>query len=136
MSHDFVLLGTPHSKKNNWAPNGRGGIYQKDKTLKPYVEGLQLQALFQAKKNGFEKIPAPYRVAVRYKVFFGKRQHAMDVHNAFETLLDALQGVCYDNDNQVVGQFHPPIRFIDEANPRIELEIARAQDAEHEERWR
>lgn len=136
MSHEFVLLGTPKSKKNGWASNGRGGVYQRDKSLKPYVQALQIQFHFQAKKNGFEKIAAPHKVALRYKIFFGKRQHAMDVNNAFETVLDALQGVCYDNDNQVVGQFHPPIRFVDEENPRIELEVQKALDAEHEERWR
>ena len=140
-SFEFVLLGTPKSKKNNWAPGknrftGRSIVYQKDHTLKDYVQALRIQFLFQARKNGFQKIVAPGKVAIRFKVFFGTKQHAMDVHNAYETLLDALQGVCYDNDNQVVGQFHPPVRFVDEARPRIELEVQNALDAEQEERWR
>lgn len=136
MTHSFVLKGEPKSKKNGWASRAGGGFYNGTKGLKPYVAALQLQFKLQARAHGFEKIAAPHKVFIAYKIFFGKRQHAMDRHNAWETVLDALQGVCYDNDLQVVGDFHPPRRFVDESNPRVELEVSTALDAEQDPRWR
>lgn len=141
IGHEFVLLGAPKSKKNNWAPGknrftGTSLMYQKDHTLKDYVQALRIQFLFQARKNGFEKIPSPLKVFISYKVYFKVKQNRMDRHNAWETVLDALQGVCYDDDLQVVGDFHPPVRLVDDARPRVELEVLPALDAEQDPRFR
>lgn len=138
MSHSFVIQGRPVSKKNTWgAARTKYGarIYQSNKNIKGYCEAARIQFAFQAKKNGFQRIPKGVGVALRVRVFFLSTQGSMDVHNACETLLDALQGVCYDNDNQVVGFFHPPERFIDNARPRIEVEVQTAGEALRDPRW-
>lgn len=79
-------------------------------------------------------IPSPGVVAARFKVVFTNRQR-MDVHNAVETVLDLLQGICYDNDKQVPGFFHPPVRHIDNANPRVEVELQTEDEAFADPRW-
>lgn len=135
----FVIQGRPVSKKNTWgAARTQYGarIYQTNKSIKTYCEAARIQVAFQAKRQGFTKIAKPEKVAIRFKVFFGKHQGSMDVHNAIETLLDALQGACYDNDNQVVGNFHPPERFVDDERPRIEFEIQTQAEAKEDVRWR
>lgn len=142
MSHSFVLQGQPVSKKNTWglAPSRKTRygvrIVQRSRDVKSYVEAVRIQFLFQAKRQGFALIPKGVGVALRFKVYFRSSQGSMDEHNAIETLLDALQGVCYDNDLQVVGIFHPPMRLIDDKQPRIEIEVQRASEAERDPRWR
>lgn len=140
MTKVLVLEGRPVSKKNGWAPSrgvgSRGlGMYQRKKEVKGYVEACRIQAVFQMRRLGLVKISKPTPVAIRLKVYFAAGQGAMDVHNAAETVLDALQGVCYDNDLQVVGHHYPPQRLVDAARPRVEVELQRAEDAQLDPRW-
>lgn len=137
----FVIKGLPVSKKNTWGLGGARGtklgvrIVQRSKGVKEYQESTRIQFMFAAKRIGFEKIAAPRKVALRIKIYFLTKQNRMDVHNAVETLLDALQGYAYDNDNQVVGVWTPPVRYVDDKNPRIEIEVQDALVAERDPRW-
>jgi Holliday junction resolvase RusA-like endonuclease len=127
------------SKKNTWRPgvSGRGRlfVYQSNKQVQSYVMSVRLQAKSQSRITQFKKIDRPQEVALAARVYFDPAQHAMDVHNAVETILDAMQGVVYDDDNQVVGMFLPPQRLIDAKRPRIEVDVWRASEAEQDPHW-
>lgn len=132
MSFSLILAGKPVSKKNSWS-FGRGHMFM-TKEARAYGQAVKLQAACQMRIQRAPKIVAPALVAVRARVYFTKLQR-MDVHNAMETVLDALQDVAYDNDRQVVGHFHPPTRYIDNVAPRVELEIQTAAETAGDMRW-
>jgi Holliday junction resolvase RusA-like endonuclease len=134
VSFRLVLEGKPFSKKNGWRRNPNGpGMYIAPE-CRDYIESIQLQAKCQMAGLGVEPIRRPANVAARFQVFFTKRQQ-MDAHNAAETVLDALQGIAYDNDKQVAGWHHPPVRFIDDKRPRVEVELMDDLEAAGDRRW-
>lgn len=64
-----------------------------------------------------QRVEGPLRVSLR---FFRPRK-AGDLDGALKPLLDALQGVLYTNDAQIV-ELHA-YRFDDKSNPRVEVEV-------------
>lgn len=60
-------------------------------------------------------------VAVTLRVF--RPQRSGDLDNKLKVLFDALQGVVYYNDSQIV-EIHA-FRFEDKKNPRVEVEVKR-----------
>lgn len=128
----YIIRGKPISKKNTWSPFYNKtrrciSIYQRNRFLKDYVESAQLQFRYRT-RGKFEPIKRPKHVFIMAWVYFQKKQCRMDAHNALETLLDALQGHVYENDNQVVGVYMPPRRLVDDADPRIEFQVHVAEE--------
>jgi crossover junction endodeoxyribonuclease RusA len=68
---------------------------------------------------GVKKIPLARDVAVKVNWFRARR--AGDLDNRMKVLLDALQGVAFDNDSQV-AVLHA-FRFEDKAAPRMEVVV-------------
>ena len=58
-------------------------------------------------------------ISIRIKVF--RAQRSGDLDNKLKVLFDALQGVIYVNDSQIV-EIHA-LRFEDKFNPRVEVEV-------------
>jgi Holliday junction resolvase RusA-like endonuclease len=135
----LIAEGWPLSKKNTWAIGrtrlGKSFMYQKDKGFKAYQFSCRAQMALQMHQKKWSKFASPAKLCVEMDVYFHSKQNRMDVHNAVETMLDIMQGVVYDNDNQVVGIHTPPIRLVDDEKPRIEMyvmttdEALRAQEA-------
>lgn len=52
-----------------------------------------------ARAAGLVKVPAPWKV--RLVIWWQRRERRGDLDNRLKVVLDALQGVAFDNDNQV-----------------------------------
>lgn len=63
--------------------------------------------------------PIVSQVAITLRVF--RERRTGDLDNKIKVLLDALQGVAFVDDNQVV-ELHA-LRYEDKHNPRVEIEI-------------
>jgi crossover junction endodeoxyribonuclease RusA len=67
--------------------------------------------------HGVKKIEVPIRITVEaYRP--AKRG---DLDNTLKALVDSMQGICYENDSQIV-EIHA-YRKDDKVNPRVEIEI-------------
>lgn len=64
-------------------------------------------------------------VAIQLDVF--REAKRGDLDNQLKVIFDSLQGIVYENDNQVV-EIHAR-RFDDKANPRVEVQITEVEDA-------
>ena len=64
-----------------------------------------------------ERIPAPTEVEVVISWYRAKKQGDLD--KRFGVMLDALQGIAYDNDSQI-AELHA-YRHLDRVNPRMEV---------------
>ena len=124
-----VLHGRPVSKKNGWHIVRCGGFSRlaAKKETKVYVKAIQDQFKLQATAKGWEFVGGREEICAAFFVYFHPRQR-MDVHNACETVLDALQGVAFENDRQVVGFYTPPYRLIDRDDPRVEIVLKKASE--------
>lgn len=58
-------------------------------------------------------------ISVRLDVYRGAKRGDLD--NKIKVVLDALQGICYADDKQIV-EIHA-LRFDDKKNPRVEVQI-------------
>lgn len=102
---------------NRWhrTVNGRP-ILSREARL--YTKAVELSALCQK----VQKIPAPIQIAV--SIVWYRERKSGDVDKRGAVLLDALQGICYDNDSQI--KRYTIERFEDKENPRMEIEITEA----------
>jgi Holliday junction resolvase RusA-like endonuclease len=83
-------------------------------------EGRRFKARCQLVAQAQVATPLAGEVSMRAMVYF--RDHRRDLDNVLKPLLDALQGIVYANDRQIV---HLDFRkALDPRHPRIELEIA------------
>lgn len=69
-----------------------------------------------------KRIPAPQEIDV--EIVWYRARKAGDVDKRGAVLLDALQGIAYDNDSQIRSYFI--VREEDKANPRMEITIMEA----------
>ena len=96
-----------------------GGIYFPE-TFQAYKEKVKLAAV-QAMKN---KPPMTGELLARLK-FFRKYKRASrrfgDCDNLSKAVMDALNGIVYDDDSQIIKITTE--KFTDKNNPRIEIEI-------------
>lgn len=111
-----LVLPYPPSANRYWR-NFRGNV-----VTSAEARSYKLEVAYLAKHVGIEKLGGP--VVVFVDIYRPRR--VGDLDNRLKVLLDALQGVAYDNDSQVV-EVHAR-RFDDKQNPRAELEV-RVADA-------
>ncbi len=106
----ITLLWNPYSTNNIYARNGRRGfIKQKPKALK---ESYILQAQTQVEKK------LEWEIRADILLYFGDRRKR-DIDNFHKLSLDALTGIAYEDDCQIV-ELHIEKHY-DKENPRIEI---------------
>lgn len=110
-----LVLPMPPSTNRYWR-NFRG-ITVISEEAKAYKAG----AAESAKAQGATVLDCP--VSVTVWVYRGRK--AGDLDNRLKVVLDALQGICYANDDQIV-EIHA-YRHDDKGNARIEVEVEAAQ---------
>jgi crossover junction endodeoxyribonuclease RusA len=84
------------------------------------ARSYKLEVAYVARQAGIEKLSGP--VALYIDIYRPRRSGDLD--NRLKVLIDALQGVAYDDDDQVV-EIHAR-RLDDKRNPRVEVEIRAA----------
>jgi Holliday junction resolvase RusA-like endonuclease len=72
------------------------------------------------------KVKTPLAGALILTLRLYRPQKSGDLSNRIKVLEDALQGVCYTDDNQII-EIHAS-RHDDKDNPRVELSIALAPE--------
>lgn len=103
---------------NDWHRVVRGRpILSREARL--YTKAVELSALCQK----VEKIPSPKQIVVSIRWYRARR--AGDVDKRGAVLLDALQGIAYDNDSQIV-KYQIERDDSDPKNARMEIEITEA----------
>lgn len=107
-----LTLPMPPSANRLWRMDKRG-FMRKSEEAKTYYE----LAGFEAIKQGAQIMTG--NVSVTLRVYRARK--AGDLDNRIKPLLDALQGVAFMDDKQVV-QIHA-FRFDDKDNPRVEVVI-------------
>lgn len=105
----MLTLPIPPSANRYWRSfNGRVVVSEEARTYKQAV-------FYLAHDQGCEKIDGG--VSLRIVVYRGRK--AGDLDNYIKVLLDALKGILYEDDDQVI-EIHA-IRRDDKSNPRVEV---------------
>ena len=94
---EFEIGQHPPSKKNSMK-YGRGKVYKDEKLVK-FEKELSEFAIELMAIKGYELSSAPFQVCIEVG-FPDKRRR--DVHNCHASVLDALEGVVWCDDKQVV----------------------------------
>lgn len=110
-----IVLALPPSANRYWR-YGTNGVYVSEEA-ENYKAGVKWKALHQQLQ------PMAGNVAVYVNVYRARK--AGDLDNYAKVMLDALKGVAYQDDNQVV-ELHM-WRHDDKDNPRVEVELRTAQ---------
>lgn len=111
----LLILPYPPSVNHYWIA-GKGGA----RLLSPEAKQYKVLAGIQCRALGLQ--PRSGDVALTVRVYRPARRGDLD--NVFKAVLDALSGYAYEDDAQVV-EIHA-FRRDDKANPRIEVEVQRA----------
>ena len=101
-----LTLPIPPSTNRYWVYTGKRVATSPE--AKAYKEAVQLLAKCEMISG---------RVAINVSVF--RRAKRGDLDNYLKVMLDALEGVLYENDNQIT-EIHA-FRYDDPDNPRVEL---------------
>lgn len=112
MTEIAVTLPVPPSANDYWRYTGR--VFT-SKEAGAYKNAVRLENAFLPKLDG--------PVVVNLTVFRPAKRGDLD--NFLKVMLDALQGVLYENDNQIV-EIHA-WREDDKENPRVELLVYPAE---------
>ena len=142
---DVTLHSLPKSFFNNTSTAGINDIVQRDtNTVIPFFdqeESIAVKILFRLKrpKNHFRSsIPGPGRLRPRHAT--NLQNTRQDVDNLAKFVLDALNGVLYDDDRQIVSL--SVLKVMDyegycEGATRVSMEVIHDSDIEHwlEEDW-
>lgn len=110
----IIIKGNPVSV-NSLYRSHRGRVHLSAKG-KAWKEAVGHEALAQWKRPC-----APGRLSVVMELYFGGKRHR-DIDNASKALLDAFQGIVYENDDQI-DELHIYRRH-DDDNPRVECLIS------------
>lgn len=114
MSDEIALtLPVPPSANRYWKTTARGRIYETDEA-KAYKQEVWLRT------RGVDRLAGD--VCINFSVY--RPRKAGDLDNYQKILFDALQGIAYENDNQIV-EIHG-FRHDDADNPRVEILIYKA----------
>lgn len=107
-----LVLGYPPTANLYWRKTRTGKVYVSDEARQ-----YRITAALSAKAQGAKVLNG--LVVVRVDVFRPAKRGDLD--NTLKVLLDALRGVAYEDDKQVVAI--NAYRRDDPANPRVELVI-------------
>ena len=118
----FTVAGPPQPKER--ARRGKGGRWYTPERTRSYEARVRWLCAAAASRAGWARGPgAAY--AVDLAMFFGDARRR-DVDNATKAILDALNGVAWLDDSEVVEL--SVRRAIDRSTPRVEVEIRRIPD--------
>lgn len=112
-----LTLPVPPSANRYWSLDRRGFIRVSDEARK-YKQGVKLRALTE----GLRK---PLAGPVVASVVVYRARRAGDLDNSLKVLLDALNGICFEDDSQVV-EIHAR-REDDPSNPRVVITVEAAE---------
>ncbi len=116
MSEQIFTLPVPPSANRYWRVwNNRIVVTEEARTYKQELKYLLAQAR-----------PISGLVSVNFSVFRPQKRGDLDNYN--KIMFDALQGLAYENDNQIV-EIHS-FRKDDKDNPRVEILIHEADGYE------
>ena len=118
----ITVPGVPPSVNHQYALTRRGPALTRE--AKRYAETVQWYAWEAAKRQGWRCTPKGRQVVVRLWYYWPDRRRR-DAHNAHKVLLDAMQGVVYEDDRDVLPQVMAA--EVDRANPRVEIEVERVR---------
>jgi len=114
----FTIPGTIRIKKNSRRIYGFGK-FKKNLPSKAYETWeLQARALFVMKHFGFPTFTRPCHV----KAMFYYRGPEFDLHGAMESIADAMEGLVWNDDKQIVS-WDWSRKERDKANPRTYVEV-------------
>lgn len=109
-----LVLPVPPSSNRYWRLDKRNGHLYPSEEAKRYKHGLKLRALTE----GLRK---PLAGPVVASVVVYRARRAGDLDNSLKVLLDALNGVAFEDDSQVI-EIHAR-REDDPSNPRVEVRV-------------
>jgi len=107
-----LTLPYPPSANRYWRKGRNGRIY-----VSPDAEAYKNEVFFLSVSKKLELFEGLLSV----KFDFYRPLKSGDLSNRIKVLEDALQGICYKDDKQIV-EIHAR-RFDDKSNPRVEVEI-------------
>lgn len=117
--NDYVRLrlDMPPSANRYWR-TGSGHVYVSDEAL-DYKNDVAITA----RQQGVRK---PFTGDVAVTVYVYRKQRSGDLDNRLKVLLDALKGIAFEDDKQVV-EIHA-FRRDDKADPRVEVQIRKTNN--------
>jgi Holliday junction resolvase RusA-like endonuclease len=122
----LVIPGKPISKDNRRFPAIRRGapvikIPETYRDFEKRVKVLALEQILRRRDRARFPIPRPTQLVMHLMFFYPYEPTGNDVYNAPKSICDALQGVLYDNDNQIlIGMV---AKAKDDGGGRIEVVI-------------
>ena len=124
----LTVFGEPRTKSNR-APigkNRRGEAHRykhrKDRNWEKDVRKSVLKSLVEREITK-PVFPRDAVLRASFKFYFSRRPTNRDVQNYFKSVCDALEGLVYLNDSQLISVFGE--KFHDKEKPRIEVKVWR-----------
>jgi Holliday junction resolvase RusA-like endonuclease len=115
----FTIPGPPVPKAR--ARRGRGRSFYTPEKTRRYERHIGSSALAALATSGLRlQWPTRAEYMLRARVFVPTRRR-LDVDNVAKSLADGCIGVLWDDDHRV--GFHVDPWVLDEANPRVEVEV-------------
>lgn len=111
----MLTLPLPPSANRYWrsyARKGKGGGFHAQVVRSPEADAYKFEVM-----SVVDRSPTSEPVSITMRVY--NKNKTRDLDNNIKVLLDALKGLLYDDDVQVV-EIHA-YKDIDHANPRVEL---------------
>jgi crossover junction endodeoxyribonuclease RusA len=107
-----IICSLPPSINATYKTNRKGGFY-KSQEAKDWTEACQWEVRKHYKHS-------PLTSQIYLGIDFMQKMNR-DIDNGLKLIIDALQGLVYDNDRQVV---HLNVRkFEEKENPRVEIQV-------------
>lgn len=123
---NLVLYGNPATKKNSQQ------IFKNPRTGKPFV--TQSKNYKSYARDCMRQITGEYKKAIDYPInlkctYYRKTRHRVDLNNLLSATCDILvdAGVLADDNCKIVVSQDGSRVFYDKENPRVEIEIERAE---------
>lgn len=125
----IVIPGVPPSVNHmyrRFTTKGGRTMNVTTKQAQAWMDVAALQAKMAANKSGWVCAPKGTKVVLRMWFWWPSRRRR-DTHNATKGLLDALEGIVYEDDQYALPRI---IDWgVDRANPRVEIEVELAEEA-------
>lgn len=119
-----LIIPIAPSGNRMWRKNNQTGKTYKTDECTFYQNQIGYIAKQQAKKQGWTKTVK--EKVIMYFWFFWPDARQRDTGNQKKVILDALEGVLYDNDRWVLERDQDWV--IDRQNPRIEIVITKFEE--------
>ncbi len=112
MTYTFTIQGDP-------VPKGRPRVYRGHANTPPRTVAAEKHVAFVLRAAGLRPLPGPVHLLVR---FFRGTARRCDIDNLVKLVMDALNGIAWTDDDQVV--LLTASKLIDREKPRTEISIS------------